>query len=337
MGKREIKIISYDCPGCGATVQIDADQTEAKCEYCGVSFKIEEEKQQPASNTNVVNPISGAIASTVKTIGKIYIGIIAVIGVIVLIAIISAITNLNSDSVSNSTTVQIIEADPFENLEVKLDDAAPWGTISYVRGKVDGYSVEYSVDKSKKLSNGDIVTIKAEPRDGYEWTRDSYEYTVEGLDTVITDISMLSEEDIELITSVAKEEIQKKWDEVFDDSDETITAESINLQINLYKTYLNISDSDYYSPYLDSNSVLVAFETTYTIDSKDYTLYQFATLDDVIIEPDNSMVADFNTIWCNGYLNLGDYGFNHYCGISAYESVLKMESDMKRTDFTLIK
>ena len=38
-----IHLISARCPVCGATLNVDSDQKQALCEYCGTKFLIQED------------------------------------------------------------------------------------------------------------------------------------------------------------------------------------------------------------------------------------------------------------------------------------------------------
>ncbi len=40
-----MELVEYNCPNCTATLHIDAEKSEAVCEYCGSRFQIEDKKR----------------------------------------------------------------------------------------------------------------------------------------------------------------------------------------------------------------------------------------------------------------------------------------------------
>ena len=38
-----MKLISLQCPGCGATLQVDDESSQAVCQHCNTSFIIDKE------------------------------------------------------------------------------------------------------------------------------------------------------------------------------------------------------------------------------------------------------------------------------------------------------
>lgn len=128
-----------------------------------------------------------------------------------------------------------------EPVEVDAFDSSVWNTDSGVKVAFEGTApfaelsienncdssvpqayVEYTADKTSDLQNGDTVTITASLKagaedEGYVLKETESTLTVEGLDSYVTDISMLSAEDVKTLEEQLKQEIRIKYsDGMFD-------------------------------------------------------------------------------------------------------------------------
>lgn len=332
-----INLKKCSCPGCGASININSLQKTVNCDYCGMSFRIDDEKAD--GNSSRITYTSEDYQKIGKTAAIIIIACIcSFIGILIIIGIIGAVISTKKIS-ENQVFIkdELVEMNPYENIEIKLGDIEPWGRIEKVKGPDELSRLEYKVSKSEGLSNGDKVRITAGELKGYSWTEEYYEYTVEGLDELVTDVSMLSDSDKELIYSEAKDLLIKKWEKNIEDC--KFTTEDIQLEIEPYNLYINVSQYDYYGSYLDNNIVMPAFKTTFENNDKTYTIYQYVELSNVIITGDGQLKADFNTMSAySGLLFGNDYGFkNQYFAIYGYDGILQMESAMAKDKYKLIK
>lgn len=338
MEEKKVKIITYDCPGCGASLKIDAEQTTATCEYCGTHFAIESEK---ASSQNT--EYSSNSQDTRRTLAT-KLGIIipvAVIAVFLLFSVVmpmlfgglfSVVGLLNM----SMTEEQVIEVDPFENINVQIEGMEPWAKIKDVTNNSDIYGIKYNIDKQTRLSNGDVLTIEVEEMKGYKWTRNSYEYKVSGLDSIVLDVEQLSDADKEMLLDEARKEIENNWKSNLMNSG--LTMDDINLCIMPYKIYINSNkeeDDNYFS---SNNIVYPAFEITFEGNGNTYTVYQFAAIENVYLSSDGAMHGDFNNMSAvSGYIYSCNLGFEESFAIWGFDSIVKMESDMEDENYNLIK
>ncbi len=229
---------------------------------------------------------------------------------------------------------RLTEADPFKNVQLRIDGMEPYAEVREVVNGSDIRGIRYHVDKKTDLSNGDVITIEAEEMSGYEWTSNSYEYTISGLDQLVTDLSQLSQEECDQLYAEAKKEIEKDWEKNLSNTDRT--TETIQLNIQPYKMYINVcKDFSYYS---NKNAVYPAFETTIVEGGKTYTFYQYAEIESVYHSPDGSLHGDYHTMSASkGFIYTSEYGFGDDYSIWGFDSARKMESDMENDNYKLIK
>lgn len=120
-----------------------------------------------------------------------------------------------------------VEVDAFDSsvwntdngVKVSFDGIAPFATLS-IENNCDSSApqsyVEYTADETSELENGDTVTITASLKagaedEGYILKETESTLTVEGLDSYVTDVSMLSAEDVETIESEMKDLINATY------------------------------------------------------------------------------------------------------------------------------
>lgn len=337
MNNKKMNMIAYRCPSCGANVKIEENQSKVVCEYCGTEFQTnkEEKKQQAAPEVKVNSTVSNTSRKrkSIKIIGCV---IIPLVGFWILgfgIIFINSINSIGSPG-KNTKEVEILEINPFDNIKVEITGKEPYASISKVSSG-DGSYTEFKYDKNQGLSNGDVIKITAEPKNGYVYTQSEYEYTVSGLDVLVTDIDQLSDESRELLYNEAKKVVEKSWTESLSYSD--FTAEKLNIEIVPDKIYLNVNKepSGYYS---NDNMLMPSFETSFTCNGKSYTVYQYAVINNAYLDSNGNLHAEFQNIYSGGgFVWSDDYGINDSFGIDAYESELAMESSMEDDYYKLIK
>lgn len=334
MGERRVTIITYDCPGCGASVKINPGNTSATCEYCGTHFAVTNETVPPR---RVEPPRPNRVASNrAKALAIVIVVMVLMFSLVIVPVIFMSLVAASSTSNTTRVEAQKIEADPFKDIKVHFDGMEPFGTFKDVTNNSGIYGIKYVVDKRSNLSNGDVITITAEDLKGYEWTTSTYEYTVSGLSTIVRDIAQLSEADQELLFTEAKKEVEKHWEDNLTHSD--YTMESLHVDIKPYKLYLNLNKDEEYIFFSSNNIVYPAFETTISVKGKTYTFYQYADIANVYKNPDGSMHGDFDRMSAsNGYLYFNELGISDSFSIWGFDSVLKMESNMEDEHFDLIK
>ena len=120
---------------------------------------------------------------------------------------------------SKSFTVEgltdAVMIDPFDEsiMQISVEGTSPFAslTMNYVGSRTapEAY-ITYMADKQYDLANGDTVTITATmsekyTQQGYLLTRNEMTVTVEGLQSYITDVSVLSADDVDAIQQKAAE------------------------------------------------------------------------------------------------------------------------------------
>lgn len=136
-----------------------------------------------------------------------------------------------------------VKVDAFDNsvwdtdngVKVVFDGTAPFATLSIENncdsGTPQSY-VEYTADKTSELRNGDTVTVTASLKEGaenegYVLADTESTITVENLDSYVTDVSMLSAEDVKDLEEQLKQEIGENYNGSFD----FYTADGQNISI----------------------------------------------------------------------------------------------------------
>lgn len=117
-----------------------------------------------------------------------------------------------------------IPVDPFDpsvfntdnGVSVKIEGISPVASVSLsnnCNSSLDQSRVKYSVDKTWEVCNGDVLTItaelsKADMDEGYFLTSTETTITVSGLNSYITDISMLKAQDVAALQQKAQEQFK---------------------------------------------------------------------------------------------------------------------------------
>lgn len=124
-----------------------------------------------------------------------------------------------------------VEVDAFDNsvwntengVKVSFDGVAPYGTLS-IENNCDSSApqsyVEYTADKTSELKNGDTIAVTAGLKpgaedEGYVLKETEATITAEGLDSYVTDVSMLGAEDVGTLEDKLKEEIRAEYVDAF--------------------------------------------------------------------------------------------------------------------------
>ncbi|MCR5773029.1 MAG: zinc ribbon domain-containing protein [Butyrivibrio sp.] len=218
---------------------------------------------------------------------------------------------------SSSYTVSGLEKvktfDPFEGLTLNYEGTAPNGTVSIANGSVSNmYYTEndysYSIDKKTGLNNGDVITvyITTENEDAYKKKfienygvmpeSISKEYTVEGLESWVTSLDDIPEEEI------AK--MQKQALDAFTSQEANFVDEWSMRDPEYIGAYLLVSkDSDTWN---NHNYLYLIYHVTADYDTGTNTgtfdYYYGFSFYDLKINSDGSFYVDLN-----GYRELYQY------------------------------
>lgn len=106
--------------------------------------------------------------------------------------------------------------DAFQDVEVKFVGCAPYAEADVLNNSRDEFLkyVDFVVEPSKGLNNGDTVTVTAQYSErqaeeyGYVLQSDTREYTVEGLDEYVTEFSQIDKETLAAIEQQGKDLVE---------------------------------------------------------------------------------------------------------------------------------
>lgn len=324
---------SYQCPCCGATMTVSPDQKKLTCEYCGKKLMIAQNKttgqtvlkKRTVQNTrNVALIVAVVIALTL--VGS-CVSCFTVIGEV------ASVSNTVSDT--SRQTKAPIEADPFEKI---VDNQSVTGYAPYGKLNVDRISnseirgAKYTADKTTDLSNGDVVTLTAQPLEGYTWKTSTREIKIYDLDTIVTDDSQIPEDDLAVLHEFCINKINEDLTETIE-SDEDIT-----LLIEPYKIYCNVDkDHNFYGT--NPFRIHSAYKVDFTIEGVSGTIYKYVTIPAAVIQPDGTFKAGYDrSSSYDGFINVNELGIDRYSGyIDGFKTVLEMESSLQDNDSVLYK
>lgn len=307
---------SNECPYCGAPMNISTDQKTFACEYCGKKIIVSKQKNSTQIRLQRQNRRLALIITLVS---------VAVVAFSVVCFSIASTAVKNEREKKQQALIKT--ADPFEGISVVLDDYAPYGTLKTIKNTTKINSIEYNADKLINLSNGDVITIKAEPKDGYTWTRDTYTYTVSGLDTVVTSEDQIPADDIPVLHEFCTGKIEEIWSDVKRNNPE----ETIDYEIEPYKLYFNVRKESSYS--YDNTITNSTYKVNFTVNGISGTMYHIVSIPDTYIRADGTFKAGYErAVEQNGSVWLDEYGINVIELISGYKTVLEMESYMDNLD-----
>lgn len=165
--------------------------------------------------------------------------------------------NYSNGSYKVEDLKDLLAIDVFNNLEVTFSGSAPNGTVSWEYTGSDFNYFDYSCDKSEGLSNGDEVTFTIS-KDAVEdmarytgRTAETYSktYTVEGLQTSLTDFSQVKDEELD--------KIKKHTEEIYRSGIENLDMASLS-EINYVGSYfLKLKDDDSWN---DANKLYTVYK-----------------------------------------------------------------------------
>lgn len=328
------KFYSYQCPCCGATMTISPDQKKLTCEYCGKKLMVAQNKttgQTELRKRTVQNKRNVALIVAI-VIALTLVG--SCVSCITLIGGVATASSYVADS-SSQQTKAVKEVDPFEKL---VDNQSVTGFAPYGKLNVDKISnseirgIKYTADKSTDLSNGDVVTLTAQPLEGYTWTTSTREIKIYDLDTIVTDDSQISEDDLAVLHEFCINKIDAELRGTIDSDEE------ISLLIEPYNIYCNVDkDHNFYGT--NPFRIHSAYKVDFVIEGVSGTIYKYVTIPAAVIQPDGTLKASYDQgSSYDGFISLDELGVKRYSGyIDGYKTVLEMESSLQDDDSKLYK
>lgn len=225
---------------------------------------------------------------------------------------------------------EIGEMDPFDGIDIQVTGMAPAGEVTRL-GSPKYQQLRYVVDKPQGLSNGDVITISLDSSTPENFYIDTYgalpsvtsmEYTVEGLDEYVTEISQLSDDVKKLLISEAENHVSA---DKADDS--TISNRIYDIEKMILLTPKNPADAK------SQNIVYVVYSQSF--DKKSFSKvhhierYMYMKVENIVKYADGTVYADVSDAEYPSYsFGLGTgfefEGFN----VSGYENYDKLYNDL---------
>ncbi|MGN0485429.1 MAG: hypothetical protein ACI4HI_17965 [Lachnospiraceae bacterium] len=186
---------------------------------------------------------------------------------------------------------EIEEIDPFESIDVTFS-----GMDSKGKAKLTGstkYEIWYSLDKEEGLSNGDVVTVTAEPKEseealveqGVKMKENTKEYTVKGLSSYVSKIENISKEMMDKMDKEAQDAIQADISKMWDDP-------SAFGGMKLLGNYLLVSKTKDKEEHI--NQLYFVYELKGT--NPEITYYSYGKFEDIMVLEDGMCSVDLSSV-----------------------------------------
>ncbi|MCR5355973.1 MAG: YARHG domain-containing protein [Lachnospiraceae bacterium] len=224
--------------------------------------------------------------------------------------------------------------DAFKDLEVEFNGMSPNANANISRYPSDT-NLDYSISNNSGLSNGDKVTVTASYYGGEEEYAKQYkripestvkEFTVEGLDEYITDVSSIKAEDLEPVKSICRDKIIS---EVADRRDDYLSVESVNFD-SAYLLTAKRSDS------YNVNKLIMIEKVTIKCDSDKqkteyFSYYTYYGFNNVVKTGSGDMlvdnVSDYGNDWTNFEYDPDNRGWTNTVSLRGYENFDRLFND----------
>lgn len=227
------------------------------------------------------------------------------------------------------------EYDVFDDLKVTFTGVSPDGTVELDFANVE-LELGYDIEPETKLKNGDKVTVTLTHIDnadyveeycmkqGYALAELTHEYTVEGLDSYIGNMSEISEESMNEMKAKAEEAfrsyVTEEWDEP-----ETFTG------MNYVGAYLLIKNPET-KENIAENAIFLIYKIDVTDSTGTWSYYHYTLFTNMVATGDGSVTVDLESFAVPeasrmvGTITLGE-GFVHedklYTGFESLDETFK--------------
>ena len=232
--------IDLVCPQCGASLKVNEEMTQAKCEYCGFTSIIKKEESledlsqrlEELSYANVKGEQRAHLEAEKIRSRRKKLGCLTTIIVLAIAAVVTW-------QITESKKVKV---DPFKyvNLSFRGDDGKGEADLEVKsdRSDININNISYEVNPKTELKDGDNVTVTAKSN-VYKLTEQNKQYPVKGLSLFLKDIKTLKDNDIKSLHSLSDQEIQKALSSINTDKVK-INKEYVNTYLLTDKKQKNI-------------------------------------------------------------------------------------------------
>lgn len=183
---------------------------------------------------------------------------------------------------------EIPSVDPFDkdDFEISFTGTAPDGSASVSNST---YSlIDYTVEPSSGLSNGDKVTVTASLYDDsdpdFVLSQTEKTFEVSGLDAYVTDISQISEDYIQKLDAQAKDEIDSMSSQEVSYGNPGVKTREY---VGAYLASLKSTDG-----YYNQNELYMIYKLTSNNGTSDIEYYYYVNFHNIIQYSDGSLYTD---------------------------------------------
>ncbi len=209
-------------------------------------------------------------------------------------------------------------ADPFAYATVTFSGGNGKGEAElwvHDGGTVDTSKIRYMLSQSYGLYEGDIITLEAESSE-YQLTSRKKEFTVEGLDTYLTDLDSLSDQAIDMIHAKSESVNKKNTERSADIVHDCVSCEPVRM-------YLLTDEAN-------RNLLYDVYEAGFAMEHDDIqTVYLVTFYENLIVRDGSTVSMDYGRCYYDGKaLQFGESIF-HTSTVIGYDSLEEIETAMQ--------
>lgn len=327
-------MISLTCESCGGNMEVDPAKESIVCPYCGNKILLQKtdyakmEYERLTARARAEEEAAKRRKRAERKPKLIAVGIL-----LLFILIGAAVLFLAPDSALRRELQQRmnpIEADPFENVTIRFCGESGSGYAKLEnRNSGDLHAISFQITPSKNLYNGDAVTVKASPIDGYRFVPAEKTVTVSGLIERVRSLATIHEEDMEKIHANTERLIRQEWEEIVS------TGTAVSYTIEPYRVFFFVEDDPDDYPW--NHLYDACLVTVQKANGEEMAVYEACKYSEMQIGTDGALTAKYGDL--QGY-NLGYfYGFALTTSFSGWLDAAEMEADLRavRSGCTLVE
>lgn len=222
-----------------------------------------------------------------------------------------------------------VEYDPFKDIEVTFEGTAPVATADLDDNDVKYSFLQFSMDKSKDLKNGDVVTVSVVMDSDFEDKCISNgvviknlekQYTVEGLNTHVTQMSEIPEENLTSMKAQAEDALNAY---VSNNWKESITLGGYEYKGAYLMVLKDLNEEGGIWSTPEYNKFFLIYEVTVNTEEETFTYYYYAKFRNFLLTPDGTFSVDMSNYYaCTDYYDNGFKRDGHkYAGFEKFETL----------------
>ena len=224
---------------------------------------------------------------------------------------------------------EVGEFNPFEHLNVEFDGISSAGTVNITPdySQQEMVDIYFEADKEDELSNGDVVTVTADPEENTEYFVEEYgnivtplkkSYTVEGLKSYATSVSQIPQETLDKMVQQGKDAF---YSHIANDWTEGYKIKAVDYVGNYFLSLKEGMEGD-------QNCIYIVYKIKFVeVDGNTYTFYYYVRFKDIVVDGNGGCevsLADYEKTGDRFEYADGKYSVDGYGTInSLYEKVIQ--------------